>query len=39
MDQIGIFFGTDPGRNRLVAKQIAKQLGAEIGRGSGRERG
>lgn len=27
MDQIGIFFGTDTGRTRLVAKQIAKKLG------------
>ena len=28
MDLIGIFFGTDTGRTRLVAKQIAKKLGA-----------
>ena len=28
MEQIGIFFGTDTGRTRLVAKQIAKKLGA-----------
>jgi flavodoxin I len=27
MAQIGIFFGTDTGRTRLVAKQIAKKLG------------
>ena len=27
MDKIGIFFGTDTGRTRLVAKQIAKKLG------------
>jgi len=27
MDRIGIFFGTDTGRTRLVAKQIAKKLG------------
>ena len=27
MAHIGIFFGTDTGRTRLVAKQIAKKLG------------
>lgn len=27
MGKIGIFFGTDTGRTRLVAKQIAKKLG------------
>lgn len=27
MPAIGIFFGTDTGRTRLVAKQIAKKLG------------
>lgn len=27
MEKIGIFFGTDTGRTRLVAKQIAKKLG------------
>ena len=27
MDKIGIFFGTDTGRTRLIAKQIAKKLG------------
>lgn len=27
MAQIGIFFGTDTGRTRLVAKQIARQIG------------
>lgn len=27
MPRIGIFFGTDTGRTRLVAKQIAKKLG------------
>ncbi len=27
MDRIGIFFGTDTGRTRLIAKQIAKKLG------------
>lgn len=27
MARIGIFFGTDTGRTRLIAKQIAKQLG------------
>ena len=27
MDKIGIFFGTDTGRTRQVAKQIAKKLG------------
>lgn len=27
MTKIGIFFGTDTGRTRLVAKQIAKKLG------------
>ena len=27
MNKIGIFFGTDTGRTRLVAKQIAKKLG------------
>lgn len=40
MGKIGIFFGTDTGRTRLVAKQIAKKLGdraaspANIGRTS-----
>lgn len=28
MSNIGIFFGTDTGRTRLLAKQIAKKLGA-----------
>ena len=28
MSEIGIFFGTDTGRTRLVAKQIARRLGA-----------
>lgn len=28
MAKIGIFFGTDTGRTRLIAKQIAKKLGA-----------
>lgn len=27
MSKIGIFFGTDTGRTRLIAKQIAKKLG------------
>ena len=27
MTSIGIFFGTDTGRTRLIAKQIAKKLG------------
>lgn len=27
MSRIGIFFGTDTGRTRLIAKQIAKKLG------------
>lgn len=27
MDKIGIFFGTDTGRTRLIAKQVAKKLG------------
>ncbi len=27
MEKIGLFFGTDTGRTRLVAKQIAKKLG------------
>ena len=27
MEKIGIFFGTDTGRTRLIAKQIAKKLG------------
>ena len=27
MAKIGIFFGTDTGRTRLIAKQIAKKLG------------
>lgn len=27
MEKIGIFFGTDTGRTRLVAKQIARKLG------------
>ena len=40
MSKIGIFFGTDTGRTRLVAKQIARKLGdraaspANIGRTS-----
>ena len=29
MAKIGIFFGTDTGRTRLIAKQIAKKLGEE----------
>lgn len=29
MPRIGIFFGTDTGRTRLVAKQIAKKLGED----------
>jgi flavodoxin I len=29
MSRIGIFFGTDTGRTRLVAKQIAKKLGED----------
>ncbi len=29
MAKIGIFFGTDTGRTRLVAKQIAKKLGED----------
>ena len=29
MARIGIFFGTDTGRTRLVAKQIAKKLGED----------
>jgi flavodoxin I len=29
MDRIGIFFGTDTGRTRLVAKQIARKLGEQ----------
>ena len=29
MARIGIFFGTDTGRTRLIAKQIAKKLGDE----------
>jgi flavodoxin I len=29
MARIGIFFGTDTGRTRLIAKQIAKKLGAQ----------
>jgi flavodoxin I len=29
MARIGIFFGTDTGRTRLVAKQIAKKIGAQ----------
>ena len=28
MARIGIFFGTETGRTRLIAKQIAKKLGA-----------
>ena len=28
MEQIGIFFGTDTGRTRLIAKQIARRLAA-----------
>ena len=27
MEKIGLFFGTDTGRTRLIAKQIAKKLG------------
>lgn len=30
MAKIGIFFGTDTGRTRLIAKQIAKKLTAEL---------
>jgi flavodoxin I len=30
MSKIGIFFGTDTGSTRLVAKSIFKQLGAEV---------
>ncbi|WP_295006060.1 flavodoxin [uncultured Dechloromonas sp.] len=30
MARIGIFFGTDTGRTRLIAKQIAKKLGAQL---------
>lgn len=30
MAKIGIFFGTDTGRTRLVAKQMAKKLGAQL---------
>lgn len=29
MPRIGIFFGTDTGRTRLIAKQIAKKLGED----------
>ena len=29
MARIGIFFGTETGRTRLIAKQIAKKLGAD----------
>lgn len=31
MASIGIFFGTDTGRTRLLAKQIAKKIGAAAG--------
>jgi len=30
MNKIGIFFGTDTGTTRLIAKKMAKKLGAEI---------
>ncbi|MCH2219995.1 MAG: flavodoxin [Dechloromonas sp.] len=30
MARIGIFFGTDTGRTRLIAKQIARKLGAKL---------
>ena len=30
MKKIGIFFGTDTGTTRLMAKKIAKQLGDDI---------
>ena len=30
MGKIGIFFGTDTGRTRLIAKQIAKKLGDRL---------
>jgi flavodoxin I len=30
MAKIGIFFGTDTGRTRLIAKQMAKKLGAQL---------
>jgi len=33
MSQIGIFFGTDSGTTRLVAKKIAKQIKARAGDG------
>ncbi|WP_455204575.1 flavodoxin [Kaarinaea lacus] len=32
MSKIGIFFGTDTGSTRLIAKMIAKKLGDEIAR-------
>jgi len=31
MSKLGIFFGTDTGRTRLLAKQIARQLGSTHG--------
>ena len=43
MSRIGIYFGTDTGRTRLVAKQLARQIGAaaaspvNIGRASVRD--
>jgi flavodoxin I len=33
MSQIGLFFGTDSGTTRLVAKKIAKQIKARLGDG------
>ena len=30
MNKVGIFFGTDTGSTRLIAKMIAKKLGSEI---------
>jgi flavodoxin I len=33
MSQIGIFFGTDSGTTRLIAKKIAKQIKARLGDG------
>ncbi|MET0050938.1 MAG: hypothetical protein ABW095_07630 [Candidatus Thiodiazotropha sp.] len=34
MKQIGIFFGTDSGTTRLIAKKIAKNLKGRIGQAS-----
>jgi len=36
MSKLGIFFGTETGRTRLLAKQIARQLASEYGIAAGK---